>query len=694
MELFVSGFIFQLIGSLDKERLIGILHQMKVVKFFTERDSLEARRSLLWMLLNPKLFMWLLLLLCCLRVYELRRPLVVNNFHIGHADTAAYALQGRALAERGSLDINYVTNFYHDYGEDITRHDDHWPHFQAMLYAPVFYFFGSDASIARQCNLFVGAVVLPFLCAWLFFALTGRHWPCALVVGLVLLDGFIFKQSIGLMADNSLCMLVIAYVAALVSSKRHSPYFLVLAGVLGALAWSCKGSQILLLPFMYFGVLVLHGWGTLRKSPFLLGVLAFILIISPRVYENIKDHGKAFHSTQNYVASFFGLENHPWGNWDQHFYGVYWGEDLPSLWERFENEDKFEKSFVGNLRVALGTILLGPDKVSRNRHKLAEWKKYGLLSSSLGLALTEEPYRTQILKEEGLFDDLAWVSYEGGYIKFFVLLFQILGFSLGMMALVLFPVRFLWLKLKGGTELRFIERVGFVLGALMLLHISFPIVLWYVMPRLIMTVQPICLVLGMAACWVTLHQGVKFCGGIALRMLKFDSLSFGGRAFVFMRLSCVSLWCILGFYLAIHLEEWQEEQLRMHPVKVHSKPHYSHYRRVAQSMQGHLPDDAIVMTRNPWELLFHCSESMQAIGLPYAEPRILLAIGKHYGVTHLMNERYRPGLREFLRSGHPGVGLVVDRPSRIYELDYSRFKPEEIATLEELKGYSRRLLGK
>ena len=641
-----------------------------------------------------------MLLICCLKVFELRRPLVVNNFSIGHADSAAYALQGRSLAERGSLDINYITNFYHAYDKEISRHDDHWPPFQAMFYAPAFYFFGSNASVARQCNLFMGAVILPMVSAWFLLALLGKSWICGVMVFVVLSNEFVFKASTGLLADVSHCALLVAYASALISSKRFHPNFLILAGLMGGLAWTCKGSQILLLPFLIFSTFVLHGPRMLRKAPFLLGLLLFLVILAPRAIENVKKGRGMLQSTQNYVSSFFGLEKHPWGNWDQNFYGVYWDESLPSPWERFEDKEKYEKALIGNLRVVLGSVMLGTNKVGRNLHDLTGWEKLGALSKSIGLSLTEEPYHSDLVQKMSSDDRLPWITPIGSWPEGWTALLRMLGFGLGMLSVVVVPMLWFFRNIRESSLMDFWGRSVFVLGILMLMHISFPVIFWYVMPRLVMTVEPLYISLGIGALmgccylcskgcallWLKIEERRRREGALERSSVQISFLvkskSFGLRI----------LWVVLGVVIYGQIENWHQEKLKSTPLRIHSSPHYPHYSRVAESMKGVVPETAIVMTRNPWELLFYSPDSMRATGLPYAEPRVILAVAKYYGVTHLMNDRYRPGLKSFLRSRHPGVTQVVSRPQPVYEIDFNLFGPEEIASEEELRGYNREFL--
>jgi hypothetical protein len=97
------------------------------------------------------------------------------------------------------------------------------------------------------------------------------------------------------------------------------------------------------------------------------------------------------------------------------------------------------------------------------------------------------------------------------------------------------------------------------------------------------------------------------------------------------------------------------------------------------------------MTRNPWELLFYCDETTRAVGLPYAEPRILFGIARYYGVTHFIHDTNRPGLGAFIKSGHPALQLLVNGPLPIYSIDFAKFGEDELAPESEFAGYARRL---
>ncbi len=660
------------------------------MKFFT---FLEKELSL-------RIIMWTLMVICCLCTFEHRRPLAQNNFNVGHADTAAYALQGRSFALNNSFEINYISNFFHVYDKKIQRHDDHWPPFQGLLYGVAFKLFGIDASVARQAALFMGAVFFPLACAWLLFGLTGRHWPSLIVVLLYTSDLYFLKESFRLLADVSLCTLVLAYTASLLTSKQHHPAWLLLTGVMGGLAWTCKGSQIYLLPFLPLAAFILHGKSIFRKAWLYLSMLLFITIITPRLLDNWQDHGKLFHGTQNHVASYFGLTNSPWGNWDEKFYSVYWDSDLPKLWERFDSWPIYRDSLIGNTRVTLGSIILGPGKSTRNDRSIAEWKKMGWLSASLGENLIEEPVAKRI-GSNGILDkdsDIEMITNPSSWPTGYRSLLQILGCLWAFTIFLLLPLAFL-IKLifKKNWTCPLLFKSSFVIALLMIAQASFVIILWYTMTRLILPIVPLSLILCLCL-FVKLFEKI----GIAIKRIweKFtkdtnDNIfpynTFQSHNIIrFQRYAYLLFWISIGFYLILNTASAQKSLIRQSNLKMWAAPKYPHYHRVAQTFPGKIADDAIIMTRNPWELLFYSPLTMKGVGLPHAEPKIILAVAKFYGVTHLIYDRHRAGLKSYLNSGHPGIKKIISHPSPIYSLDYSKFKDEEIAHIDELKGNAKK----
>jgi hypothetical protein len=138
------------------------------------------------------------------------------------------------------------------------------------------------------------------------------------------------------------------------------------------------------------------------------------------------------------------------------------------------------------------------------------------------------------------------------------------------------------------------------------------------------------------------------------------------------------LLCLAAAHLcsrhAEDLAAWQHGKARLQAAAL---PQYPHYAELGRRLQA-LPDSAILMTRNPWQMLFYAPDGLRAVGLPYATPDVLFGVARHYGVTHLVWDKNRPGLREFILSGHPALRRVIDKPYPVYAIDYTRFAPGEL----------------
>jgi hypothetical protein len=80
------------------------------------------------------------------------------------------------------------------------------------------------------------------------------------------------------------------------------------------------------------------------------------------------------------------------------------------------------------------------------------------------------------------------------------------------------------------------------------------------------------------------------------------------------------------------------------------------------------------MTRDPWELHFHSQE--KAVQIPLGQLDRVLAVARHYGVTHLIPDFRRPGLEPWLKGHVPGLRKVFEAPgAALYEIDWHALLP-------------------
>jgi hypothetical protein len=85
---------------------------------------------------------------------------------------------------------------------------------------------------------------------------------------------------------------------------------------------------------------------------------------------------------------------------------------------------------------------------------------------------------------------------------------------------------------------------------------------------------------------------------------------------------------------------------------------------------------AVVMCRNPWELLFYTGPANRAVGLPDPDdddPRgaeKIFAIARYYGVTHMLGDVVRPCMAPYFSGREPGLKKVEGAPRDLYEIDW------------------------
>ncbi len=614
-----------------------------------------------------------------------RLDLVRNNYDVGHADSAAYALQGRSLAEGHGLRIPYVTGFFHRYSPDIWREDDHWPPFLAFILAPVFRIAGPDAAMAHATTVTLGAVALPLAAAGLAAATTGRLWAALLGGVLLFLPVRVMTDSIAILCDIPLAMLVACYAAALLASRRHRPILLA-AGFFGAMAFYAKGSQVVLLPLLPGLAVILHGWRILANRWLLGAVLVFLMLVSPRWISFAREFGNPLHSTQNYVAAHFGLDGHAWRGWDESFYRVCWNQPPPHFADRFRHGDALRRGMRGNLGVYLSVVLLGPDANGRG------WPRLGKAGGAIAGFLDPEtrrpgPPRRRHDRPPPPAPDVPWLTHPREWPAWYATILGAAGLTWGALCLlacaVALPLQpFLRRLIPAPDDAAHapyadrLVRAAAVLATLLVVEAGFVIVMWHAFPRFTTVVLPLAYALGMSAIAGLVHAVSFPVRRVAARHAPPPWLRHARWLAAGMLCACAS------FAWARQVDAIAAEQQATAKLSPPAKPTYPRYHGVARWVTENIPHDAVLMTRNPWELLFYCPSTVRAVGMPHATPDVIFAIARYYGVTHFIWDCNRPGLETFLRNGHPALTRLTDSPLPVYAVDYTRFSPGELADMD------------
>jgi hypothetical protein len=597
---------------------------------------------------------------------------VENNHDVGHADSAAYAHQGRSLLEGRGLSVPYVSNFFHRYDSGITRHDDHWPLFPGLISAIGFRVLGVDAAHARMTMVVVGCLVLPLAVAWLVVVATGQAWTAIPGALLMLVPVAIARESTRILGDVSLAALLALFAASLLASQRRCAWLLA-SGFFGACAYLCKGSQLLLLPLLPLLALILHGPRILVTRWLLGGILVFMVVAFPLWHANAKAFGHPLHSTQNYVASYFGLQGDPWQQWDRHFYAVYWSRDLPSSWDRFTDVDRWAESVRHNTESYARAILLGLDA------RPADWSSIGPLGVSLRAWILQGGPLALPATRPLVAPVSAWPTW-------YTPLLGVMAMGWAVMACVLAPVAALVViavnavrRRKKGSRLRVPAMLlrAVVLAMLLFFEIMFVACFWQALPRFRIAIMPLIASLALMLPAVLLHMLGRGAHALSRRLsVNAGKVLSHGRWITMGVLCAITTWMWVP-----RVSSFADEQRIGCGIRDPQRIRRSRYQAVADWVAANLPQDAVLMSRNPWELTFYCPPSIRAVGLPYARPEVIFAVARYYGVTHFIYDRERPGLREFLRRGHPAVTRVTRRPIPIYAIDYQAFEPGELADL-------------
>jgi len=612
--------------------------------------------------------------LCCgLSLLPARLERVKHQQNIGHADGVAYAWQGRTLARGEGLMVPYVTGFFHAYPREIRRHDDQWPPLFSFVLAPVFAKYGAEARVARSTNLVLATLALPLAVWALVFSVTGRAWMGLLGALPVLRSARIYPDGTELLSDLLLTTVFCLFLASLFRSRKH-PAWLLAAGAFYALAWYGKGSQILLGGFLAGGVLLLHGPGALVRRWHLGAWLLALLLMFPRLHYNAKHFGRPLHSTQNYVSSFFGLTEGTWNLWDHGFYSIWWDRDLPGLSNRFDHPALHARSMRRNTEVFLRVLFLGLDA------ERADWRRLGEVPARWQEDLAGPPPRSRlpVPQTESNFTPPSrwphpWQS-----------LPHLAGAVWGLLALPLLPLLW-WRRHRRGTPLQRTEthvQDAVILLGCVLMQSLFVIVFWHAMERLAYPAWP-----ALAALAWSLASLLWTGTGAGLRRIvrRWEN----HRA---LRVVTVLLPILFCFFVArdfvanagqLHAE--QETRFRR-PAP--TEPAYPvHLRELADAMAAALPPDAILMCRNPWQTLWYAPEGFRAVGLPMALPPELLSVAKYYGVTHLVLDRDRPGLRPFLHAHPAAFRRVIRLPMPVYAIDYDALPPGTLVPPASIRPY-------
>jgi hypothetical protein len=628
---------------------------------------------------------------------------------VGHADDASYALMGESIANGHGIHVPYVSTFYIPYPQSIVHREDHWPPFMGMSIAPVFYFAGKSAFHARLPALFYGSIGLPLATAILAYALTRRGYA-GIVAGLLMMANLaIYDQSLRVLSDISTAMLVALFCGSVILARRR-PWVHLLAGAAAAMAYYSKGSEIILLALYPLLALFCCGPRVFTRPWLYGGIATALLLLAPFWYGNWRDYGNPLHSTQNYVAGFYGFED-----WDTKMYFPYWNKDLPGVSDRWTKYGKiYWRMARGQLAESSQLALTGA--MDNNGDVWTDFGVWGLRARDLlvgtktrwplfGGTSTVASRPPPAMKPISHWVSPIWEAAGAGSVL--MLLALVAGFPVlvGM-------ATWRWIRKRRVPPVPVEQPVapkpmtkGWMLGpvlsvmlviAAQLLFIAY---FWQVQPRFIFPVLPLVLALGTAAAVCVIEWPLRaLWWAIDLGLHQFWRVR-DARPQWFRRTQAVlACWpafativvaaILLGHVTPVHA--WQEDLLDQRGQRRdYTGPVDDRFVAAGDWIGKNFPS-AIVMCRNPWELQFYMSPQNKSVGLPYPEDEVnqsaneIFAIARYYGVTHLLVDDMRPALAPYYLKRKPGLTRVPGCPGMaLFAIDWSKIPK---MTVEEALG--------
>lgn len=619
----------------------------------------------------PFLSVWVAVLALGSLLLPERLDRVRFNYDIGHADGVAYAWQARTLIRGDGLNVPYITNFFYLYPDPEARHDDQWSPLLSFALVPVFNTYGAEPNVARMTTVVINTLLLPLCVCILVQSITRRAWPGLIAPLPVFFSQNLANDGLDLMNDQLISALVCLFLAAILLSRRHMA-FLLACGPLAALAWYGKGSQIILFPFLIGATALLHGPKRLLNGWLGGSLLLGILLMSPRLTYNLRAHGNPLHSTQSHVSAFFGLSRNRWTHWDRGFYAIHFNHTPPGLRNRFAHPFMHARSMRRNSEVFLRGHLLGLDA------ETDDWAALGPRAEALFTALRNSAHVRPLSEAtrdlpRRLAPAREWERPWHTRIQLYALVWGAIALPLSLTFWIvrLFRAKksaktFAWSHFADPATLVLLLAIG---------QAAFVILFWDAMPRLTFPA----LILGLVLPWTLLPP--------VLDLVQFLWRKASPHRFPFWTSALLTpLWCS-AMYLHLHPHAqknavaFRDSFDRPPPTE----PAYPRVKRLGEIMAETLPPDAVLMSRRGWQTLWYAPETFRSVGLPYARPTEILAVAKHYGVTHLVLDQNRPGLRPFINEHSQIFTRVIRRPVPVYQIHYDRIPEDMLPALDSIE---------
>ena len=508
-----------------------------------------------------------------------------------------------------------------------------------------------------------------------------------LVAGLVMMaDGPVYQQSLRTIADGTTAMLVAGFCACVVLARRR-PWMHVMAGVFAACAYYAKGSELTLLALYPVVAVLACGWRVLRVKRFYAGVATAVILLAPFWYANWRDDGNPLHSTQNYVSGFYGFED-----WEQADYFPYWGKDLPKTSDRWtKHPGAYESMARGQLATAAGLALTGAGESGDSGGDI--WADFWGLWDSGAAAGWLEGERILLWRAAGKCAGGASGAEGDGVAVAVVGIGG--GFGAGVAGgggggdgimrggmWVWRAGRRAWRRWRVGEKVEAARvRVaapewegGAVVAVWVVLVVQWTFIsfFWEVAARFCFPMLPLVMGLGCAGAGWLLERPLTAVVNGCVWVVQWMRRRRPGPGWAVRTGRVLSCWPTVAT-LALAVVVWvnrgavygaQNDMLdRSNARGDYPFEQNDEYIPMGKWLAKKAPN-AVVMCRNPWELLFYSGPGNRGVGLPNPSDGgqkgadEIFAIARYYGVTHLLVDNLREPLEPYVSRRKPGLTRV------------------------------------
>ena len=638
---------------------------------------------------------------------------------IGHGDEAAYAAMGESIAAGNGLTVRYISWHFLQYPPEVTRREDHWPPFMGLSIAPCFLALGKQPWVAKLPAIFFGSLGLPLITALLTYALSRRGFA-ALAAGLLMAaHPVLYSESLKTLSDIAAAMLLAGFCWGLISAWRFPAMHLV-AGAFAAAAYFAKGSEIILIVLYPLLAMLSEGPRVFTRRWIYLGMLTAVTLAAPYWYSNWKVYGSSLHSTQNYVAGYIGMVD-----WEEGTYPPYWsgrGAPLPKLSDRWTKYGPDYPARVSENREAIARAILTASWLGEST-----WDDFGRTGALVRRSLLAEYTAANRNDPANALEKLRsayhepvrpisqWQAPPWELAGLAATALSAVTIVVAVLYLAWMPISLLVCRIAGrraapsaeiapaptvpASMSQAIGRPAHLVGAilaltlLILVHALFIDFFWEAQIRFLFIFFPLVAALGCTAAALALDIPLHFLGRAATALGQ--RVGRAGAALEYLGL--LRNWHVLATLVVVAWIWFQAPQFRLNylpwkrNVQVSGGSPYieqTRYVTAGKWIGQNLPN-AVVMARNPWELLFYCASTNKSVNYPLdhsAEfcPTLVFSVAKYYHVTHIYDDCDvpRPGLDRYFAGRDAGLRQVPDGPRGLYEIiDYKMLPVREMDEL-------------